>query len=501
MSADEIEFVGHILDNVYGFIYYTEAERKIIDTELFKRLQSIKQLSIVNWVFPGAEHTRYIHSLGVMHIADRIAIQLKLKPAERKLIRLAGLLHDIGHYPLSHVSEFPYKKNLVSFPDNSFCRKTNKEIRERINSLGKSKNSQYMTASEGHHHEMMGAIIIQQNQEIKSIIEDECREYPDAPGIIADMITGNVEREGVDSLWVQILHSELDADRIDYLMRDAVFSGTSFGTFELDQLISCMEIGEYQGKRILCINPKGIAAADQYLINRFFSYSQVTYNKHISVTEWMAEQIVNWMQKNKSFFPGKDEIEEWVNSCDTSEKYLGFTDNFFWASLQNIHDNPLREIEPQFIRHFCRKLLTHSELEYEPNSEVKILSRDPKEIRKALLTSETKKLLADDKKIAILKEQKMSEQLPEQKFEKLLADRLQDPKDRLCEEDIPIMWERRYMECITVREKHKDGSVNLHLLCEDPRSLMRTLYDMRLVILRVFECDASEASGASPAKA
>lgn len=94
MAEDKIEFVGRILDNVHGFISYTKAEEKIINTLLFKRLQSIKQLSIVNWVFPGSEHTRYIHSLGVMYIADKIALQLNLTIRERKIVRLAGLLHD-----------------------------------------------------------------------------------------------------------------------------------------------------------------------------------------------------------------------------------------------------------------------------------------------------------------------------------------------------------------------------------------------------------------------
>lgn len=72
--TDEITFVGQILDNVHGFIPYTASEEAIMNTQLFKRLQSIKQLSVVNWVFPGSEHTRFIHSLGVMHIADKIAI-------------------------------------------------------------------------------------------------------------------------------------------------------------------------------------------------------------------------------------------------------------------------------------------------------------------------------------------------------------------------------------------------------------------------------------------
>lgn len=81
---EEIKFVGQVLDNVHGFIPYTAAEKKIMETQLFKRLQSIKQLSVVNWVFPGSEHTRFIHSLGVMHIADKMAISLGLTTKDGK---------------------------------------------------------------------------------------------------------------------------------------------------------------------------------------------------------------------------------------------------------------------------------------------------------------------------------------------------------------------------------------------------------------------------------
>lgn len=76
--VDDIVFVGQILDNVHGFIPYTDAEEKIIESLYFKRLQSIKQLSVVNWVFPGSEHTRFIHSLGVMHIADKISYKYEV---------------------------------------------------------------------------------------------------------------------------------------------------------------------------------------------------------------------------------------------------------------------------------------------------------------------------------------------------------------------------------------------------------------------------------------
>ena len=144
METKDLQFSGKILDNVHGFIYYTEVEKKIMDTQLFKRLQSIKQLSVVNWIFPGSEHTRFIHSLGVMHIADRIAKQIGLDTNMRQVVRIAGLLHDIGHYPLSHVCEAPYKKDLTSYSAENYCKEVNLKVKSEIDNFNlkvKSGNS------------------------------------------------------------------------------------------------------------------------------------------------------------------------------------------------------------------------------------------------------------------------------------------------------------------------------------------------------------------------
>ena len=109
MDPYRLEFIDKILDNVHGFIEFTAVEKEILELPIFKRLQGIKQLSLTNWIFPGAEHTRFIHSLGVMYLADQMAVQLRYSDEQRQLVRLAGLLHDIGHYPLSHVGEQAYK--------------------------------------------------------------------------------------------------------------------------------------------------------------------------------------------------------------------------------------------------------------------------------------------------------------------------------------------------------------------------------------------------------
>ena len=168
LEEKAIEFEGEILDNVHGFIPYTAAEKAIMETQLFKRLQSIKQLSVVNWVFPGSEHTRYIHSLGVMHIADKIAVSLGLTYKERRFLRLAGLLHDIGHYPLSHVCEAPYydPMTLEDLPDDELCKSINEKLLGKIDSFSIKIKTTLMSKRDGLHHEAIGAHIIRNNKEI-----------------------------------------------------------------------------------------------------------------------------------------------------------------------------------------------------------------------------------------------------------------------------------------------------------------------------------------------
>ena len=484
MEEQKIEFVGQILDNVHGFIPYTAAEKAIINTQLFKRLQSIKQLSVVNWVFPGSEHTRFIHSLGVMHLADKMAIRLGLTPKERKILRLAGLLHDIGHYPLSHVCEMPYRKpmTLEELPDNDFCQHLNVQVREKINSFSLEPKTVLMSKSTGRHHEAIGALIVCSNKEIRQIIVDECGDEF-APEIIADIIIGNIERAETDPLLVQIIHSELDADGIDYLMRDATFSGTSFGSFEIEQLIRCLTYGIQDGKRILCIAPKGIAAADQYLINKFFSYSQVVFNKHITISEWMAEWVIDWMQKHHAVFPAGSELEEWIKH--DKQEYLNFTDNLFWSALDQILTNQLCDLVPHYIKVFCKNLLLHNEPKYIKGSEVRFITSSSEDAQLGLKAASiyTDDTLLD-KQITILNDRCMTKQVPLEVFcSELSKESAAGNNCGFSADDIANAKLSRLMECISVKEP--DGT--MHLLCDDARSLMRTMYNSTLIMLRSYE--------------
>jgi len=486
MNNNEIIFKDKILDNVHGFIEYTEAEGKIIEMLIFKRMQSIKQLSLVNWVFPGSEHTRYTHSLGVMHICDKIAKQLKLENYERRLVRFAGLLHDIGHYPLSHVGEMPYKNSPESIDCNNFSKNYNLDIKHKIENFSNKIETFFMTAKcEKGHHESVGAEIIRRNNDICNIIKSEC-ESENAIDIICDMITGNAERNDItDPLLVQILHSELDADGIDYMLRDATFSGTSFGSFELDMLIRCMSVREYKYNqkscRILCINPKAIPAADQYLINKFFSTSQIVFNKHVSILEWMAETIVDWMRKNDTYFPNMDTLFEWI-SDNKYKKYLSFNDNYFWSSLQNIVDNPASKTFPKYIVDLCSNLLTHKELEYVNNSEFKIVSSSEEDIKEKLQSSYAYKHLEINGHITLFSTKKISKHIPLNQFEENLIKQKASEELNDDEDDEKKKTFGRLMDGICIA----DGD-DIHLLCDDNRSLMQKLYNTTIVILRSYK--------------
>lgn len=485
-GSGKLEFVGQILDNVHGFISYTEAEKKIMNTKLFSRLQGIKQLSVVNWVFPGSEHTRYIHSLGVMHVADRMAITLGLTNRERRLLRLAGLLHDIGHYPLSHVGEMPYFHELgpdEQADEKAFCRAINQEVVNRIDKFDIKPKKDLMNKSPLLHHEAVGGAIVTHDPEIRQILVDELGDK--APGIISDIITGRVERVGTtDPLLVQIMHSELDADGIDYIMRDSASAGTNFGACEIDQLLRCLEIGRFQNTRILCIKPKGIPAADQYIINKFFHYSQVVFNRHIVVSEWMAEQVINWMRMNNEIFPDGPTLTKWVKNGGGDE-YLAFNDNQFWTALDQIRNGQTEKAAPQYIKRLCEYLLTHQEPKPARKQEIRIVSNDPAAIRKRLCKAEMHKNDQHHEEwITILVERTMSKQIPKKEFEKLVGSNADDVNS---DGESKKKWLRRAMECITVRDPNT-GKV--HVLCDDERSLMRQLYNQTVTILRSYEFPA-----------
>lgn len=371
----EIVLINNILDSVHGMIGLTKVENEIERTPIFKRLQDISQLGLVKRIFPCALHNRYVHSLGVMYVVDKMAAKLRLTGDERQIVRLAGLLHDIGHYPFSHDIETVYKSVFAATP--KLQKLPLPTAYDKINKIGKVQTismelSGHMT--DKYHHESIGALVIQNNHDIRTAISEHYVENSpllqskiDELGTkeavvdavlddIASIVVGDCQHESKlfpekYTLFVQMMHSELDADNIDYLLRDAAFSGTTYGVMDMHQLIDtiCEKTVEFnmpnnghltqterkkQTHHIMGVTPKGIGYVDQFMINRYFAYGQVINNKYVSVLGAMLRHVVEWFLENgEDKYPYRD-VRTMASSADDSQ-FLRFTDSAIMALINN----------------------------------------------------------------------------------------------------------------------------------------------------------------------
>lgn len=210
-----------IRDSLHGNLKVDEFEVRLIDTPQIQRLRRIKQLGFTYLVYPGANHTRFEHSIGTMHIASKLANHLGLDEYEKSMVRIGAVLHDAGHGPFSHVSE--------KVIPNSHEEQTIQLIKE--SELGD---------------------ILQESFDLKEII---------------DIISGK-------SSLGQIVSGELDVDRMDYLLRDSYYTGVAYGVIDVERLIYNMVLDEH-----LMLKRKGVQAAESMLLARYFMYPSV-YQHH-----------------------------------------------------------------------------------------------------------------------------------------------------------------------------------------------------------------------------
>lgn len=498
----KIEFVDRILDPVHGFIDVTQVEKEIIELPIFKRMQSLKQLSLTNWVFPGAEHTRYMHSLGVMYIADLMAVNLKdenynlkYNDGQRQLLRLAGLLHDIGHYPLSHVTESVYNdtlfgkedtllnhnKKIKSDIDNLLNKKTESDAKEKLEERSSTPDYMKDRYSKPMHHETMGANIILHSAKIKEIIEKYCP-FIDIEDV-RDIIVGCVVRNPNISAMVQLIHSELDADGIDYIMRDATFSGTSYGGFELGLLLRNLVVTSYNGVDIVGIRPKGISVVDQYLVSKYFSYTQVIFNRHVAIFDTMAEIFSKTLVKlDKSPYPSHATLLHHIERHETNDEYLKFTDRAFWSQLDNIKKEDLEGYVSDYIVKIHKKLSHYQEFEMAKEGEVIITSNDKKKAVNALKASDIYKKLLDESecKLMLFHQRGFTSQVTEEDFRKILVNLGSGSEEEFIAENT-----KRLQEGVAVIEPHKTPK----LLVDNSKSIMSHLYDTKTYILREYSVD------------
>jgi uncharacterized protein len=279
-----------IYDNVAGFINLDDGQLSVINHPLFQRLRRIKQNGFLNYVFTGAEHSRFAHSLGVFkNMVDLLEnFERENNPLEdrddKEILLYSALLHDIGHYPLSHTIE-----GLL----------TRKEF----------------GGDKGHHENNSREFLK------KSTLGDEVGEVVDLDEVCR-IITGKSKR----NLYTQILHSELDMDRLDYLLRDSLNCGLKYGVFDRDQLMRTLEI--HEGNQLV-VNEKGRTAAEHYVLGRYYMYSEI-YTHHTSNSfDILAKEIYKELMKN-GVAPTLDELQE----CP--DEYYWFDDNWFFNELHRI---------------------------------------------------------------------------------------------------------------------------------------------------------------------
>lgn len=213
---------------------------QLIDTPAFQRLRRIRQLGPASLTFHGAEASRFTHSLGVMTIArrafDRIAQQYPQLAPYRPVVLCAALLHDLGHGPFSHTCEEIFGSN----------------------------------------HEHWTRRILQESDPIRQLLDQFDRQ------LLPQIEQAYDKSHPIPLVW-QLVSSQLDCDRLDYLMRDSYFTGASYGKLDLDRIV--MALGYDPMMQQLVVAEKGMAAIEHYLIVRYFMYAQV-YNhpKNIAAT-------------------------------------------------------------------------------------------------------------------------------------------------------------------------------------------------------------------------
>ncbi|HSI88149.1 MAG TPA: HD domain-containing protein [Pyrinomonadaceae bacterium] len=220
----------------------------LIDTPEFQRLRRIRQLGLAHFAYQGAEHSRFTHSLGAFHLATRILAKLsnsyKLDEGDRTAVRVAALLHDIGHGAFSHVVE-----SILDF----------------------------------HHEDFTIEAVLSRETGVGRLLNEYSAELPER---VAAIIRGNFQPMAL----AQLVSSQLDVDRMDYLLRDSLFTGVKYGVFDLEWIIKSFEINEPDDQ--LYVSAPGIYAVEDYLQARYYMFRQVYFHRTLRAAEAVLQALL-----------------------------------------------------------------------------------------------------------------------------------------------------------------------------------------------------------------
>jgi HD superfamily phosphohydrolase len=279
-----MDFAGEITDPVHKYISFSEVEKQVINSPVFQRLRRIRQLAGAHLVYPSAQHSRFEHSLGAMHIAGLTGETLLRKgyidDAERiQDLRLAALLHDIGHGPFSHLFE-----ELLEYRCNTT-------------------------------HEELGKKIVM-NSEIVDIVE----RY----GSSAHRICGLSFGQSKVNFMNEIISGGLSADIMDYLPRDGLFTGAEYAKIDYHRLVSSLEVS----KNRLAINRSALNSLESMLISRYEMFKAVYFHKTVRAAEVMllrsmlsADQALGLTNTSLSNYLALTDETTLERLCELSGKY------------------------------------------------------------------------------------------------------------------------------------------------------------------------------------
>lgn len=319
-------------DPVHDHIYIQhQVILDLINTKEFQRLRRIKQLGTTSSTFHGAEHSRFSHSVGVYEITRRICDLFERNypskepsdglwdDSERLVALCAALLHDVGHGAYSHTFEHIFSTN---------------------------------------HEEMTQKIITDQSTEINAVLREVSPAFPEK---VASVINKTYPNPQV----VQMISSKLDADRMDYLLRDSYFTGTHYGTFDLTRILRVMR--PYEGG--IVFDKTGMHAVEDYIISRFQMYQQIYFHP---VSRSMEVILSHLLKRAKDLYLknvledgfAKNYLEPFFNEEFTLDDYLRLDDgvlNTCFESWRYSKDRILKDFAIRFLdRHPLKSMLYDS---------------------------------------------------------------------------------------------------------------------------------------------
>ena len=273
---------GEIKDPVHGYVYITEAEKELIDSYPMQRMRRLRQLAGSEYVYPGANHTRFEHCIGVMYLAGKVVenprVSRMVTDEEIDMIRIAGLMHDVGHGPFSHVFEQLLIKDLE---------KT---------------------------HEDITSWIIK-----KSELGDRIAKMGYKPEELSKLAVGKLHNPGKAFL-DQIISSAVDVDKQDFIVRDTFHTGAEYGFIDVFRLIHALDVlGED-----LAVEFGALSALEAFMIARIESFKSIYFHR-----VGRAAQIMLAMAMEKA-----DE-ELGLTAFKTPSEYLSMDDYTVWTALKN----------------------------------------------------------------------------------------------------------------------------------------------------------------------